>query len=195
MLGVAALFALLLAVRWASGMRRTGGAPAHRRAEGAAPTCFDVTGASSRPGLRCVLGALAEDVRPLPPCDDPASLRRVRFLVERCPLQGRRLILAPRDGTGGRCVPRLELLPGPVRLALGLPLDLDRALPSDLAALPGVGPATVRALLRFRALLPPGRQLELSGVPGLGERRRRLLERRLVRTGPERPGCGASASE
>jgi hypothetical protein len=149
--------------------------------------CFEVVGASARPGLRCLRRPpRAAELALVAPCDDEAARRSVERLLRECPVAGRRLVLAPAR-VGGACRPRLTELPGAVRLLLGMPVDLRTARRADLEALPGVGPRLAEELLRLRALRS-GR-IDLRGVTGLGERRRRELERRLVwSTAPAR-GC------
>jgi len=150
--------------------------------------CFDVAGASGRPGLRCLpKPPRTADLELLAPCDDAASIGRTERLLRECPLHGRRLVLAPQR-PGGPCVPRLTELPGAIRLLLGLPVDLRTAGRADLEALPGVGPQLAGELLRMRDRRP-GR-VDLEGIAGLGPRRRAVLERWLVWSPPPDPACG-----
>ena len=193
LLVVLAGFALRLAGPLAATGDDAPDAPVEGGSTGAGRVCFEVVGASARPGLRCVSRPGATEVAALPPCDDAGSLRKVEQLLRECPLHGRRLVLAP-GRAGGPCRPRLMELPGAVRLLLGLPVDLRTARREDLEALPGVGPRLAEELLRARARRP-GR-VDLGGLAGLGERRRRNLERRLTWSAAPDPGCaGAGRAE
>lgn len=159
-------------------------------APGGARICFEVAGASGRPGLRCAPEPpAASELDLLAPCNDAATLRRTERLLRECPLHGRRLVLAPRR-PDGPCVPRLTELPGATRVLLGLPIDLRTAGRADLEALPGVGPRLALELLRAREGRP-GR-VDLEGVAGLGPRRRAALERRLAWSPEPGPGCGSA---
>ena len=60
-------------------------------------------------------------------------------------------------------------LEGRVLIALGMPLDLNRATAQDLEALPGVGPKRAAAIVGFREANGGFRSVEdLERVPGLG---------------------------
>lgn len=59
-------------------------------------------------------------------------------------------------------------LPPHSRLALGLPVDLNRAPAAELEALPGIGPALARRIVEGR---PYRDVVELRRVPGIGPRR------------------------
>jgi competence protein ComEA len=56
---------------------------------------------------------------------------------------------------------------GAARLVCGLPLDLNRAAPEDLEALPGIGPARARAIAEAR---PFAELAEVGRVSGVGPR-------------------------
>ena len=152
----------------------------HEPATGTPPfgaPCFGVEGAVREPGLRCAPSPSAGSLGLLPPCDAPEPRDRIDRLVRECPLQGRRLILAP-DRPGGPCRPRLADLPGPARRALGLPLDLRTASAADLEALPGVGP---RLAARIRAARGTFESVEdLARVPGFGRARLEALRGRVT---------------
>ena len=77
------------------------------------------------------------------------------------------------DGASGyaRCE-RGEPLPPSARLALGMRLPLNRATESDLASIPGVGPAAARALVQAR---PFHDWDEVDTVKGVGPARLRTL--------------------
>lgn len=82
--------------------------------------------------------------------------------------------------SGGAEVP-CGRMPAQRRLLLGARLDPSTASVDDLESLPGVGPATARAIVAARG--PPGAGADsaragmraLSGIPGLGQRRLRAL--------------------
>jgi hypothetical protein len=180
-----------LAVRLAGGAATTGVSstalgPAASGTGRDGRICFEVVGASARPGLRCVRRPGTAEVAARAPCDDAASLRELDRLLRVCPLHGRRLVLAPQR-EGGPCRPRLAELHGAVRLLLGLPIDLRTARREDLEALPGVGPRLADELLRARATRPG--PVDLEGLAGLGEQGRRRLERRLVWSVEPDPEC------
>jgi competence protein ComEA len=180
------LFALLLAARWQLATWTAPASPARNTSSGAPRICFAVAGASARPGVRCVPRPDLLDVAAEEPCAGAATLRRIRELLVRCPLHGRRLVLAPTR-PGGPCVPRLESLPAAQRAMLRIPLDLATATAADLEVLPGVGPYTARAILAVRARA--GRAFDLADVPGLGPVRRSRLRRALAFEPPLPPGC------
>jgi len=64
--------------------------------------------------------------------------------------------------------------PTSVRVALGLRLSLNRAAESELARLPGVGPAAAHALVQAR---PFRSWAEVDAVRGVGPARLRTLQR------------------
>ncbi len=60
-------------------------------------------------------------------------------------------------------------LDGSTRLALGLPIDLNRASAQDLTALPGIGPDRARAIVAYRRAHGPFAHVEeLEAVHGIG---------------------------
>jgi competence protein ComEA len=185
------LFALLLAARWLLATTwAPPGSPGHRTSSGGPRVCFAVAGASARPGVRCVPRPDLLDVAAEEPCAGAATLRRIHELLVRCPLHGRRLVLAPAR-SGGPCIPRLESLPAAQRAMLGIPLDLASATAADLEVLPGVGPRTARAILAVRDRA--GRAFDLADVPGLGPVRQSRLRRVLAFEPPLPPGCAGLA--
>jgi competence protein ComEA len=65
--------------------------------------------------------------------------------------------------------------------ALLLALNLNTATVRELEALPGVGPALARRIVEFREKKGGFRRVEeLLAVPGISERRFRILKDRLV---------------
>ena len=87
-----------------------------------------------------------------------------------CPLERVRWVA---DGASGYA--RCELggpLPPSARLALGMRLPLNRASETDLAKIPGVGPAAARALVQAR---PFREWSEVDAVKGVGPARLRTL--------------------
>ncbi len=127
--------------------------------------CFGLSGAVRSPGLRCVSRPSVASIAPLAPCDEAQALDALMRLLDRCPMHGGLLVLAPRI-RGGPCVPRLRPLGGAARLALGLPIDLLEASAEDLDALPGVGPRTAERILARRSHL---RTVDdLGEIPGIG---------------------------
>src|SRR5687768_3984740 len=86
----------------------------------------------------------------------PEARRRV---AAACQEATRGLPVQPAAGQGERwevvevgrtCRLVRRLLPGRRLVALGLPVDLNRASARDLAAIPGLGPATARRLVALR---------------------------------------------
>jgi predicted flap endonuclease-1-like 5' DNA nuclease len=67
-------------------------------------------------------------------------------------------------------------LRGPARLLFGQRLDLNRADPAALQALPGIGPARAAAIARARGERPFERPRDLTRVPGIGPRTVAALE-------------------
>jgi competence protein ComEA len=78
-------------------------------------------------------------------------------------------LVADTSGGGTR------MAPGSGRDALASPVDLNRAGPAELEALPGIGPVLARRICEQRAREGPFRSVEeLRAVRGIGPR---LLER------------------
>ncbi len=184
----ALLLALLLAARWLLVTRVPSAAVARGVSSSGPRVCFAVAGATTRPGVRCVPRPDLIDVAPAAPCAGRETMRRIRDLLARCPLHGRRLVLAP-SLPGGPCRPRLEPLPAAQRAMLGIPIDLATATAADLEVLPGIGPHTARAILSARNLAD--RTFDPTGVPGLGPVRSARLRRSLVFDPPLTPECAS----
>ena len=106
---VATLFLLAALLVARALLARRGGSRAawagHRTA-----VCFEVTGASMDPGLRCGVRPSAAEAAPAAPCATAPARGRIDQLAARCDWRGKRLVLAPVRA-GGPCVPRLEPLP------------------------------------------------------------------------------------
>lgn len=67
-------------------------------------------------------------------------------------------------------------LEGPARLLFGQRLDLNRADPASLEALPGIGPARAAAIVAERCRRPFSAPAELERVSGIGPHTRAALE-------------------
>ena len=88
------------------------------------------------------------------------------------------LLLEARDESLDYCVKPME---AGKRLALGVPLDLNRVSADDLIALPGVGPETAAAIVEFRDRNGPFSAInQLDAVKGIGTKRLRELRKYLV---------------
>lgn len=97
------------------------------------------------------------------------------------------LAAGARVTLGARCVPRVGRMVGAARLTLGLPLDPNRDSAADLAALPGVGPHLAARIVRDRERHGPFASPEaLLRVPGVGPATLRAL-RTLVRQRDRQP--------
>jgi hypothetical protein len=73
-----------------------------------------------------------------------------------------------------RCLPPDAVVPrlaGPARRLYGLPIDPNRADPTTLETLPGIGPARARAIVAEREKRPFTDVRDLSRVRGLGPAR------------------------
>jgi len=119
--------------------------------------------AEGEPSLADLLQRLDED----PPCEplDFDLLHRVRPWT-------RVRVNAWRD----ECGVRHDEIPGHVRLALGVPIPLNRASVADLDALPGVGPGLAVRLVEQRARLGGFTRLEqLDDVKGLSPKKLETL--------------------
>lgn len=112
-----------------------------------------------------VLGMLLADVMP------PISYQATQ-IAEQCPIW--------RENTRGEvgCADRDPEFDRPLsqghRLALGLPMDLNRATAKELALIEGVGPAMAARIVESR---PYQTVAELQRVSGIGPVRYRALER------------------
>ena len=121
--------------------------------------------------------------RPVLGCaDDQPSLGAwLERLGERAPCEPLDFDLAHRlrpwtrvrvNAWGDDCGVRYDDLPGAVRLALGVPIPINRASSSDLDALPGVGPGLASRILEHRARVGAFTALEqLRGVKGLSQKK------------------------
>ncbi len=68
-----------------------------------------------------------------------------------------------------------------VRLALGMPIDVNSATVEDLALLSGIGPATAGAIVSYRDSRGGLSTLsELKRIPGIGKKRYEAFQRHLV---------------
>ena len=105
---------------------------------------------------------------------------------------------AVRVGEGEReaCVVRLGLMPGPLRLAVGLRLPLNAASADDLRALPGVGLGMAARIVAHRTQHGPFARIEsLRAVRGVGPKRLRAWRPHLELHAPARaPPRSAQAS-
>jgi competence ComEA-like helix-hairpin-helix protein len=89
-----------------------------------------------------------DDARTIARCL-PRGIARVSDLVAGCSTSitvraGELLRVEPR------CRPSVAPIPAPLRLTLGLPLDLNQASEDDLVALPRIGPVLARRILAER---------------------------------------------
>jgi competence protein ComEA len=76
------------------------------------------------------------------------------------------------SGPGSGEMPRFRSLEAARRLALGLPIDVNRSKDWELALVPGIGPKTAERIVRFRENRGRLRRLEdLKGIPGIKEKR------------------------
>ncbi len=125
---------------------------------------------------------------------DPAALSILAAVcpLDAAPVPGDRVAIA---FAGGACHLVVRPLPAPLRLALGLRLDVNIEPGRALEAVPGIGAATARALVAAR---PYGAWEEIERARGIGPKRRAALARYLVVRGatarPPRPRPGPSLS-
>jgi hypothetical protein len=114
------------------------------------------------------------------------SRRQARALLAVvCPEAARAL---PERGAGGvgerwqllragaTCRVQRTPLPGRRLLAVGLPVDVNRATAADLEAVPGLGRVTARRVLAERQRLGGFSSLDQLGAAGIGRRRLDRLE-------------------
>ncbi|MGV8079889.1 MAG: ComEA family DNA-binding protein [Syntrophales bacterium] len=79
-------------------------------------------------------------------------------------------------GPGFDETPRFGSLDAARRLALRLPIDVNRSKDWELALVPGIGPKTAERIVRFRETRGRIRRLEdLKGIPGIKEKRLQAL--------------------
>lgn len=162
---LSALALLGAAVPLAGRLLPAGESPTARPTAACGPALL-VLGA--RPVLACAadepsLGALLARLGETPPCEplDFDAVHRVRPWT-------RVRVSDWRD----QCGVRYDELPGSVRLALGVPIPVNRASAADLDALPGVGPGLATRLVEHRARLGGFTRLEqLDEVKGVSARR------------------------
>ena len=140
----------------------------------------DVAGAVARPGLaRLRPGArVAEAVAAAggPTADaDVSSLNQARVVAD-----GEQ-VRVPRAGEPALVLPAPNGPARPAGAGSSAPVDLNRATPAELEALPGVGPATATAIITWRTENGGFRRVDdLLEVPGIGPARLERL-RPLVR--------------
>ncbi len=91
------------------------------------------------------------------------------------------LAAGDRVAVSAACEVRIVRMTGAARLTLGLRLDPNRDDATDLAALPGVGPRLARRIVEDRARRGPFPDVEaLLRVPGLGPATLRALRPQLA---------------
>ena len=97
-------------------------------------------------------------------------------------------------GAGGSAAPTRRPPPGAgeragrVKVVPAAPLDLNRAAPGDLAALPGIGPGLAARIVEYRQAVGPFPRVEaLRGVPGIGPKRYERIAQHLVVGERDRP--------
>lgn len=80
-------------------------------------------------------------------------------------------------------------LQGPARLLFGMRLDANRATPSALEVLPGIGPVRAAAIAAERCRRPFAELSEIEGVRGIGPRTRAGLQPWLEVADPFQARC------
>jgi competence protein ComEA len=97
-------------------------------------------------------------------------------------------------GAGGSAAPGRRPPPRPgeragrEKVVPAARLDLNRAAPADLAALPGIGPALAARIVEYRQAVGPFPRVEaLRGVPGIGPRRYERIAPHLLVAERDRP--------
>lgn len=71
-------------------------------------------------------------------------------------------------------------MPSVTKLAMGLPIDLNRATEEELSLVPGIGEKLADQIVQLRQLRGKfGGLAELTAVPGIKERKLRILEKYL----------------
>jgi competence ComEA-like helix-hairpin-helix protein len=97
-------------------------------------------------------------------------------------------------GAGGSSVPPRRPPPRPgdragrEKVVPAARLDLNRATPADLAALPGIGPALAARIVEYRQAVGPFPRVEaLRGVPGIGPKRYERIAPHLLAGERDRP--------
>jgi competence protein ComEA len=75
---------------------------------------------------------------------------------------------------------KITTMPSVTRLALGLPIDLNRATEEDLSQVPGIGESLASQIVQTRQMRGKFGELEeLTAVPGIKEKKLRTLEKYL----------------
>jgi competence ComEA-like helix-hairpin-helix protein len=97
-------------------------------------------------------------------------------------------------GAGGSAAPARRPSPGAgersgrVKVVPAARLDLNRAAPADLAALPGIGPGLAARIVEYRQAVGPFPRVEaLRGVPGIGPKRYERIAQHLLVGERDRP--------
>jgi hypothetical protein len=80
---------------------------------------------------------------------------------------------------------------GPARLLVGMPIELNRASPSTLEVLPGIGPERAGAIVRERCREPFERLADVDRVRGIGPKIVAGLRDQAV-VGPPTPECATT---
>ena len=76
---------------------------------------------------------------------------------------------------------RIDSMEQWIKYALGIPMDADMVTAEDLSLIPGIGPATAEAIVKYRERQGGLRSLsELINVPGVGDKRCGELKRYLA---------------
>lgn len=97
-----------------------------------------------------------------------------------------------REETEARGRLRPSSLDAPRRLALGLPVDVNRATAEELVLVPGIGEGTAEAIVRFRKERGGLRRLEeLTEMRGIKEKRLAKLRPYLAVLPGQGPGKGS----
>jgi competence protein ComEA len=153
-----------------------------------------VTGAVLRPGVVWVSpGARVyqalEAAGGLAPRSDPEAVNLAARVADgehlHVPAKGEpRPTGSPGDASPGAGAPPRRTAESPSGSGAGAPLDLNAATAAQLEALPGIGPKTAEAILRYREEKGGFRRLEdLMDVKGIGAKRFETLKG-FLRVGP-----------
>jgi competence protein ComEA len=153
-----------------------------------------VTGAVLRPGVVWVppgarVYQALEAAGGLAPRSDPEAINLAARVADgehlHVPVKGEpRPTGSPGSGSSGASVPPRGAPGSPSAPGAGVPLDLNAATVPQLEALPGIGPKTAEAILRYREEKGGFRRLEeLMEVKGIGAKRFETLKG-FLRVGP-----------